>query len=314
MAEITHRLAGHQDEVWFVRFSHDGLKLASASKDKNVIIWDIARVYAGDGNGDGMQWRLEGHSDHVCFLAWSPDDSKLLSCGNESSILMWDMPRGERVRRFLKHTKQVTACVWAPDGKTFYSGGIDKKVYKWDVESGGTVASYLVNRECMDLELSKDGKRLVCCLSDTSILVFDTETETLDDSMKGALYITSCSLADDGFSLLVNLASNSNGEPTNLPDSEIHIWDVNKCELVERLAGYKQCRFIIRSDFGGPNQKLVVSGSEDSKVYVWDRQSGNLLWRLDGHTATVNCVHWSPTNTKTFASCSDDQTLIVRVD
>lgn len=31
----------HTDEVWNVAWSHDGLRLASASKDKTAIIWRI---------------------------------------------------------------------------------------------------------------------------------------------------------------------------------------------------------------------------------------------------------------------------------
>lgn len=33
-------LSGHKDEVWDIKFSHDGTKLASSSKDSSVIIWD----------------------------------------------------------------------------------------------------------------------------------------------------------------------------------------------------------------------------------------------------------------------------------
>jgi WD repeat-containing protein 26 len=33
-------LTGHKDEVWDIKFSHDGTKLASSSKDSSVIIWD----------------------------------------------------------------------------------------------------------------------------------------------------------------------------------------------------------------------------------------------------------------------------------
>lgn len=36
-----HVLEDHTDEVWFVSFSHNGKYLASASKDKTVIIWDL---------------------------------------------------------------------------------------------------------------------------------------------------------------------------------------------------------------------------------------------------------------------------------
>jgi len=34
-------LSNHTDEVYCVKFSHDGKKMASASKDKSIIIWDV---------------------------------------------------------------------------------------------------------------------------------------------------------------------------------------------------------------------------------------------------------------------------------
>jgi WD40 repeat protein len=36
----------HQDEVWHVQFSHDGSRLATASKDTTVAIWDMACAHA----------------------------------------------------------------------------------------------------------------------------------------------------------------------------------------------------------------------------------------------------------------------------
>lgn len=34
-------LSDHVDEVYCVKFSNDGTKMASASKDKSIIIWDV---------------------------------------------------------------------------------------------------------------------------------------------------------------------------------------------------------------------------------------------------------------------------------
>ena len=31
----------HDDEVWFLQFSHDGRYLASSSKDCTAIIWEV---------------------------------------------------------------------------------------------------------------------------------------------------------------------------------------------------------------------------------------------------------------------------------
>ena len=37
----TNILAGHEDEVWNIQWSHDGNYLASASKDKKAMIWRL---------------------------------------------------------------------------------------------------------------------------------------------------------------------------------------------------------------------------------------------------------------------------------
>ena len=35
-------LEGHQDEVWYLQFSHEGKYLASASNDRSAIIWEVS--------------------------------------------------------------------------------------------------------------------------------------------------------------------------------------------------------------------------------------------------------------------------------
>lgn len=79
-------LARHRDEVWYLKYSNDGTRLASASKDKTVIIYDTEDRYK-------PRFRLEMHASGVSHVAWSPDGSKLITCSaaSECSAKLWDM-------------------------------------------------------------------------------------------------------------------------------------------------------------------------------------------------------------------------------
>jgi WD40 repeat protein len=53
---------------------------------------------------------------------------------------------------------------------------------------------------------------------------------------------------------------------------------------------------------------LLVGGSEDGLVYIWDQESGDILQKLQGHEAMVYNAVWSPKQSM-FVSSSDDRTV-----
>lgn len=307
--KILHRLEGHTDEVWFVQFSHKGEYLASSSKDAVVIVWRSQALLKGEcGSANTILHKLRGHSQMVCFLSWSPDDEFLLSTGDDKTVRLWSMKSGNCCRVFEKHTGPITACAWMPDGKTFFSGAHDQKLFEWNATTGETVASYDVPDRVNDLAVSTNGNLLLAACSDNSILVFSTTTKQRLSLMTEAHSITSLFLSADNQSLLANI--NSYEDPED-DEPEIHIWNVSKQRIVQKLKGFKQTRFVIRACFGGHSQMLVLCGSEDDLVYIWERRSGNLIAKLKGHTGTVNTIACNESNQNLFASGSDDKTVIV---
>ncbi len=77
--ETLQTLGEHNEEVWYCKFSPDGLKLATGSKDHTVIVWDF--------DPDTLTVRrsrtLERQSHGVSFFSWSPDSIRLAICGPE---------------------------------------------------------------------------------------------------------------------------------------------------------------------------------------------------------------------------------------
>ena len=76
----------HQAQVYSLAFSPDGHWLASASKDRTVVLWDVATGEPGH--------ILRGHKSHVLRLAFSPDGKRLASAGGDMSV----RPLGCRIR------------------------------------------------------------------------------------------------------------------------------------------------------------------------------------------------------------------------
>ncbi|XP_024388495.1 WD repeat-containing protein 26 homolog isoform X2 [Physcomitrium patens] len=253
-----------------------------------------------EGDSLKVKYKFTGHSKPVSFVAWSPDDTMLLTCGNEEVVKLWDISTGQCKYTYDKPNSCFTSCAWFPDGKRFVSGGGDKCIYMWDLE-GHELEAWKGARmpRINDLAITTDGSHMVSICDHKNIRIYNLEEKT-ERVIEEEKPITSLSVSKNGRYLLVNLVS-----------QEIHLWDISAAtkDLPKKYRGHKQGRYVIRSCFGGTDYAFIVSGSEDSQVYIWHRWNGELLDVLSGHSGTVNSVSWNPVNPHMFASASDDHTI-----
>jgi hypothetical protein len=167
--QLLAKLSGHDDVVFSVAFDPDGKRLASASFDKTVKIWDLTSHRA--------ERTLTGHSDFVYAVAFSPDGKWLVSASKDRSVKLVETDTGRSRFTFSGMEQDVVAVAVSPDGKHVVSSGFDTALFWWNAQTGRRERlqnghSIAVHEICF----SKDGKRVVSAGADKTVRLWDGRT------------------------------------------------------------------------------------------------------------------------------------------
>ena len=81
-AGVVSTLIGHTADIYGVEFSPDGRRLATASSDRTIKLWDTAT---------GLEvFTLRGHTAGLMCVAFGPDGRRLASGGFDRTVRIWD--------------------------------------------------------------------------------------------------------------------------------------------------------------------------------------------------------------------------------
>ena len=246
----THiQLEEHSDEVFHVRFSPDGTKLASASMDKTAIVYDTSTF--------AIIHRLREHSKEVTSVAWSPDSSKLITCSKDSKARVWDVEKGTCIATYEHRTSDssyaITEAAWHPDSESFVTASHDRKstLCHWMLGTSNPVHVWPENFRTDSVAITPDGRRVVVADTDARLRCFDFATYREEFVIQLPCRMTAISISADSIFALLNLTQ-----------GEVHMLDLHSRETVRKFVGQQQGQFMIRNCFGGAAENFVLSGSE----------------------------------------------------
>uniref|UniRef100_A0A8B9BHN9 WD repeat, SAM and U-box domain-containing protein 1 n=1 Tax=Anser brachyrhynchus TaxID=132585 RepID=A0A8B9BHN9_9AVES len=305
MATLIHTLADHSDDVNCCAFSPS--LLATCSLDKTV------RIYSLNDFTELSYSPLKGHTYAVHCCCFSPSGHILASCSTDGTTMVWDT-RGGQVLAVLGQPSgsPVRVCRFSPESTYLVSGAADGSVVLWNVQSLKMYRSGSVkDGSLVACAFSPNGNCFVTGSSWGDITVWDDTMRCLYNEKAHDLGVTCCDISSqpisDGEHGSRYFQMASCGQ-----DNKVKVWLIlfadslgvelrYKCTLSGHSAPVLACAF----SYDG---QMLVSGSVDKCVIIYETNTGNILHTLSQHTRYVTTCVFAPC-TALLATGSMDKTV-----
>ena len=261
-------LIGHEGGVTAVAFAPTGERLASASVDRSVRLWDLLA---------GTETVLLGHSKEVTSLAWDPSGKRIATASRDGSVRIWAAD-GIAQDVYSGHLAAVRSVAFTADGKRFFSVSDDATSRLWNTDSGrveliraplglrrpgpGTT----VSNELRQIALSPDGT-WAAIAGKSGVARWD-----LDD------YSAKHVPTDVGACRTVAIDPTGQWLVTGGDRGVLYRLDPE----LDQIAAYEGHEGMILSAVIARSGTWLASGSFDKTLRVWDTQTGECIQRFEG--------------------------------
>ena len=277
-APIMH-LTGHKSAVYAVRFDPTGQHIATAGKDRDILLWNVY------GEADNYAL-LRGHKNAVLELAWASDGATVFSASADKTAAMWDAQAGVRLRSFTGAGRIVNSVAVAGGSGSEGSRQIatvsdDGAARLYDTRAKQPSATLSDKYPLLGVAFNSGGETLFTAGVEGVVHVWDVRKGSISMSLRGhSDVITGIAPSPDG-SRLLSLAM----------DGTARIWDVRPfCPLPDRctrvLTGaansFEQAP--LKPAWSGDGERVAAGSAADRMVYVWEAETGKLEYRLPGHS------------------------------
>jgi eukaryotic-like serine/threonine-protein kinase len=284
---------GHAGEVWDAAISPDGRRLASASFDRTIKIWDVASAQ--------LVRTLRGHEERAYSVSFDRDGKHLVSASADKTAIIWDVATGKALNVLRGHDSNVRCAVFSFDGGTVVTGGWDWNLCAWNARTGQLLRACTASAGWVTrVAFSPDSRWVAVGGSAGRAEVWDIYSGRVTQTFDAKLGpILSVAFSPDGW----RIATTCNGPGAGV----VKIWDVLSGRQI--LSFKVGSGLIERVTFSPDGRRLATSGW-DGTVRLSDVSTGREVLVLRGHSDRVWGVNFSPRGDALVSAGADGKVLL----
>jgi WD40 repeat protein len=200
-------------------------------------------------------------------LAVSIDGEWVATGDVNGDVAIWNLHDGTEISRFETGGGPIRSIAFSSDRLKLAAASTDRSISVWELEN--RIQLYKLMKHSMNInkiQFSPDGDYVISSGDDFHVLMWDMKTGELANDYLAAQKVNDLDISADAVTLV--LAMN---------DATIEIWDlitgkkVNTISDPKIVTPFSYVKFL-------PNNQLILTGSADGYVRIWNTQSRGKIW------------------------------------